>query len=121
MKIRSSINLPWGHVRYYETFGPGQFSRFDVYWRQTNNQTDRQAKYVSLIFSVSKICLLQNSIFEHFENPRIFILFCFTIFTKRSCLQWKWKMGAKRPHSLLSIYILSFSVCLSVCLSVCIQ
>ena len=37
----SSINLPWGHVRFYKNFLPDQFSRFDVYWKQTNKQTNR--------------------------------------------------------------------------------
>ena len=47
-------------------------------------------------------------IHEHF-------CFYFTMYTKRKCSQLEWKMGAKRPKSL--VYIL----CLSVCLSVCIQ
>ena len=46
LKIRSSINLPWGYVRSHKKTGPNQFSRFDVYWIQTNTQTDRQAKYI---------------------------------------------------------------------------
>ena len=37
-----SINLPWGHVRSLKKLGPDQFSRFDVYWKQTN----RKAKYI---------------------------------------------------------------------------
>ena len=37
----SSINLPWGHARTHKKIGPDQFSRFSVYWIQTN----RQAKY----------------------------------------------------------------------------
>ena len=41
MKIRSSINLPWGHVRFHKKYGPDWFRRFDVYWSQTNRQTDR--------------------------------------------------------------------------------
>ena len=48
-KIRSSINLPWGHVRSHTKFGPDWFSRFDVYWlqkKQTNKQTPRQAKFI---------------------------------------------------------------------------
>ena len=30
----------------HKTFGPDRFSRFDVYWIQTNKQTDRQAKFI---------------------------------------------------------------------------
>ena len=44
LKIRSSINLPLGHASSHEKFGPNRFSRFDVYWIQTNNkQTDKQS------------------------------------------------------------------------------
>ena len=35
LKIGSSTNLPWS-----------RFCRFDVYWTQTDKQTDRQAKYI---------------------------------------------------------------------------
>ena len=30
----------------YTKFGPDRFSRFDVYWIQTDRQTDRQAKRI---------------------------------------------------------------------------
>ena len=30
----------------HKKFGPDRFSRFDVYWIQTNKQTDRKAKYI---------------------------------------------------------------------------
>ena len=30
----------------HKKFGPDRFSRFDVYWFQTNKQTDRQAKFI---------------------------------------------------------------------------
>ena len=50
LKTRSTINLPWGHARLHKKFGPDRFSRFDVYWMQTKNktnkQTDRQAKFI---------------------------------------------------------------------------
>ena len=46
MKIWSSINLPWDSVMSHKKFGPDRFSRFDVYWIQTNRQTDRQAKFI---------------------------------------------------------------------------
>ena len=41
LKIRSSINLPWDHVMSPTKSGPDRFSRFDVYWIQTDRQTDR--------------------------------------------------------------------------------
>ena len=34
--------LPCGHVMSHKKFGPDRFSRFDVYWIQT----DRQAKFI---------------------------------------------------------------------------
>ena len=40
LKIGSSINLPWGRVRSHTKFGPYRFSRFDVYWIQTNTQAN---------------------------------------------------------------------------------
>ena len=47
-KFLSFITLPCGHVMSHKKFGPDRFSRFDVYWIQTNKQTnrhpDRQAK-----------------------------------------------------------------------------
>ena len=37
---------PWGHVRSHTKFVPDRFSRCDVYWIQTNKQTDRQTSKV---------------------------------------------------------------------------
>ena len=38
----------------HKKFGPDRFSRFDVYWiqtdRQTNKQTDRQAKFICILY-----------------------------------------------------------------------
>ena len=48
-------NLPLVYVRSHTKFGPDWFSRFDVYWIQTNiqtnKQTDRQAKFIYIFFS----------------------------------------------------------------------
>ena len=30
----------------HKKFGPDRFSRFDVYWIQTDKQTNRQAKFI---------------------------------------------------------------------------
>jgi len=32
-----------GHVRSYTKYGPDWFSRFDVYWIQTDRQADKQS------------------------------------------------------------------------------
>ena len=45
LKIWSLINLPWGHARFHKNCGPDRFSRFDVYWIQTNRQTDKLILY----------------------------------------------------------------------------
>jgi len=34
-------NHPWGHTRSHKKFGPDRFSRFEVYWIQTDRQTDK--------------------------------------------------------------------------------
>jgi len=45
-KILSFINLSCGHVMLHKKFGPDRFSRFDVYWIQTNRQTPRQTSQI---------------------------------------------------------------------------
>ena len=61
LKFFSFLNLPWGHVRSHEKFGPDRFSRFDVYWIQTNKQTDKPNLYIDLIYR-SKIYLFEKPI-----------------------------------------------------------
>ena len=46
LKFVSFINLPCGHVLSHTKFGPDRFSRFDVYWIQTNRHTNRQPKFI---------------------------------------------------------------------------
>ena len=41
LKICSSINLSWGQARCHNKFAPDRFSRFDIYWIQTDRQTDK--------------------------------------------------------------------------------
>ena len=48
--------------------------------------------------------------FENFENPQKFSFknprnFCFTIYSKRTCSQYKWKMGTTRRNSLVYIIV----------------
>ena len=40
------INLFWGHEKFHTKFGPDRFSRFDVYWIQTDRQTNKQTSQV---------------------------------------------------------------------------
>jgi len=46
LKFLTLINLPCGHVISHKKFGPDRFSRFDVYWIQTNKQTDKPNLYI---------------------------------------------------------------------------
>ena len=36
----------WGHLRTYTKLWPDRFSRFDVYWIQTNKQRDKLNLYI---------------------------------------------------------------------------
>ena len=51
----------------HKKFGPDRFSRFDVYWiqtdRQTNKQTRRQAKFIYRC-NVSNKCVFFSSTWE---------------------------------------------------------
>ena len=53
------MNLHWGHVRSHTKFGPDRFSRFDVYWIQTNKhpQTDTQTSKVYIYVYTSQISM----------------------------------------------------------------
>ena len=48
-KMLSFINLPCGHVMTHKNYGPDRFSRFDVYWIQTNKQTPRQTSQIYIL------------------------------------------------------------------------
>ena len=56
-KICSSINLPWGHARSHKKIGPDRFSRFDVYWIQTDRQTDKLNLYIEGVSKQQPRCL----------------------------------------------------------------
>ena len=59
VKIRSSINLTWGHPRSHTKVGPDRFNRFDVYLIQTNNtQTDKQSIYRDARINDSSRCII---------------------------------------------------------------
>ena len=48
MLFWASLNLSSGHVRSHKKFGPNRFSRFDVYWIQTNRQPNKQTNKPNL-------------------------------------------------------------------------
>ena len=71
LKFLSFINLPCGHVMSHKKFGPDRFSRFDVYWIQTNKQTPKQTDkpnlYIDLIlYDLQRTASLQNIMFTRF-------------------------------------------------------
>ena len=47
------INLPWDRGRSHKKFGPDRFFPFDVYWMQTDRQTDRQTRNTNNICKYS--------------------------------------------------------------------
>ena len=95
LKIWSSINLPWDHVMSHKKFGPDRFSRFDVYWIQTNRQTDRQAKFIYR-FRVCSFSQKQKRIITNhkcrmhntnFINFLLFLSKCFVFYQEKLNLE----------------------------------
>jgi len=54
--------LPFGHVMSHKIIGPDRFSPFDVYWIQTNKQTDKPNLYIDIYFLVFEEYKLYNFI-----------------------------------------------------------
>ena len=42
--VRPAKNLPWDQGEVIKKIGPDRFSRFSVYWSQTDNQKTRQTE-----------------------------------------------------------------------------
>ena len=55
LKFQSFINLPWSQVRSHTKFGPDRFSRFDVYWIQTDKKTNKQTDKPNLYIANEEI------------------------------------------------------------------
>ena len=54
----------------HKKIGPDRFSRFDVYWIQTDKQTNRQAKFIYRLFSF----IIQNLSYYRKYTEYIFLL-----------------------------------------------
>ena len=64
LKFLSFINLPCGHVMSHTKYGPDRFSRFDVYWIQTDRQTDKHHDKLNLYKYLSQASIhLDNKIY----------------------------------------------------------
>ena len=58
-------NLPWGHARFLKKFGLDLFSRFDVYWIQTNRQTDKPNLYIDVNERCIKLkCMVYSYLYQ---------------------------------------------------------
>ena len=55
-------------MRSHKKFGPDRFSRFDVYWIQTNRQTDKQTDKPNLYIDVRSTSLILNLKTNYFSN-----------------------------------------------------
>ena len=69
-----AINLPCGHVMSHTKLGPDRFSRFDVYWIQTNKQTNRQTDKPNLyidtpIYKEDFLILVYTSLHLYKNTP----------------------------------------------------
>ena len=62
----------------HKKFGPDRFSRFDVYWIQTNRQTDRQAKFIYR-FHLCNYNYNEQILFIKFIKKACYIYFVYII------------------------------------------
>jgi len=65
----------------HKKFGPDRFSRFDVYWIQTNKQTDRQAKFIDRWTGLAEAVFILKLAGEFFLRILVFHGLSFFIFT----------------------------------------
>ena len=56
------------HVRSHIKFKPDRFSRFDVYWIQTNRQTDRQDKFINR-YRINLLVITKTEFFLQVRFP----------------------------------------------------
>ena len=89
-----SLNLPWGHARSHKKFGPDRFSRFDVYWLQTNKQTPRHPK--SIHIDVNRWCIFISNLVRPARYDRTGTVCyiwseCLKLPTKAFCFNYPFK------------------------------
>ena len=81
LKIWSFLNLLWDHMMSNKKFGPDRFSRFDVYWIQT----DRQAKFIYIYREIHQYTGLE--IIENKHHGQKYPISC-THSSCTSCTNW---------------------------------
>ena len=65
---------PLGNARSHKKFGPDRFSRFDVYWIQTNRQTDKKTDKPNLYIDDNNDSLIWERLIKrriHFKKRDI--------------------------------------------------
>ena len=68
LKIRLSINHPWGRVMSHTKFGPDNFSRFDIYWIQTDKQSIYRYNFICVYHCI--ICSFFSYYLLHFLDVK---------------------------------------------------
>ena len=73
----------------HKKFGPDRFSRFGVYWIQTNRHTDRQAKFIyRLSFTIFLNIYMISDEEGNILSFLYFLFFIFFLFVHRSIIFW---------------------------------
>ena len=107
LKILSFINLPLDHMMSHKKFGPDRFSRFDVYWIQTDKQTDRQTDKPNLYIEDTQYTLLdkqQNFLFKIRLHSFCFVLAFIIPFLTVSSVKYKFSNFILIEGSFASIF-----------------
>ena len=81
-------------------------AQFFVGPRKTLGKDDRIFK--KLLLTKFDFLKFEKSTIFFYKIREIFVCFSFIMFTKRTCSQYEWKMGAKRPNSLVYKYFLMY-------------
>ena len=125
-----AINLPWDHVMSHKKFGPDRFSRFDVYWiqtdKQTNRQTDRQAKFIYRYIvhpTIINWIILSLDFILHVESAQHRFKYtqgCVWFLHRLMNTMLAYRGSKISSFSDKSIYQFGLSVWVSVCLFVCL-
>jgi len=77
----SFINLTCGHVMSHKKFGYDRFSRFDVYWIQTNRHPDKPNLYIEIVlYCIVLYCIVLYCIVLYCFVLCCIVLYCNVLF-----------------------------------------